>query len=56
MKLNKIKKMISDPSMKFFSAPGKLKLKPILKKVKTNITIKSILVNNYIIKCFIFKA
>ncbi len=50
--------MISEtnPSMKFFSAPGKLKLKPILKKVQTNTTIKSILVNNYIINNFIFKA
>jgi len=50
--------MISDTNsnMKFFSAPGKLKLKPILKKVQTKITIKSILVNNYIINYFNFKA
>jgi hypothetical protein len=39
----------TDPNLKFFSAPGKIKLKPILKKVKTNITMKSILVNIYII-------
>ena len=39
----------TNPNMKFFSAPGKIKLKPLLKKVKTNTTMKSILVNNHII-------
>ena len=39
----------TDPTPKFFSAPGKIKLKPILKKVKTNTTMTSIFVNNYII-------
>jgi hypothetical protein len=39
----------TDPNIKFFSAPGKIKLKPILKKVKTKAAIKSVLVNNYII-------
>ena len=35
----------TDPNLKFFSAPGKVKLKPILKKVKTNTIMKGILVN-----------
>lgn len=39
----------TDPNLKFFSAPGKIKLKPILKKIKANSTTKIILVNNYII-------
>lgn len=39
----------TDPTLKFFSAPGKIKLKPILKKIKTKTTLKRILVNNYII-------
>ena len=46
----------TDPNLIFFSAPGKLKLKPILKKVKTNATIKRKLVNYYIIICFNIKA
>ena len=36
----------TDPNLKFFSAPGKVKLKPILKKVKTNTIMKGILVNS----------
>lgn len=35
----------TDPNLKFYSAPGKIKLKPILKKVKTNTLMKGILVN-----------
>lgn len=36
----------TDPNLNFFSAPGKKKLKPILKKVKTNTIMKNILVNS----------
>ena len=36
----------TDPNLKFFSDPGKVKLKPILKKVKTNTIMKGILVNS----------
>lgn len=42
----------TDPNLKFFSAPGKIRLKPILKKVKTNVTIQTIQVKYYIIKLF----
>ena len=36
----------TDPNLKFFSAPGKVKPKPILKKVKTNTIMKGTLVNS----------
>ena len=40
----------TDPNLKFFFLLGKIKLKTILKKVKTNVTIQAIPVKYYIIK------
>ena len=39
--------MIFDNELNFFSAPGKIRLKPLLKKVNT--TDRNKIVNNYII-------